>query len=50
MDMIPIAIIYNLLRGFAFNIVLPAWYIGMQIFGMWFVYKDYLMKIAFVIW
>jgi len=34
MEMLPIAIIYNVLRGICFNVVLPAWYVGMQIFGM----------------
>lgn len=34
MEMLPIAIVYNLLRGVAFNVVLPAWYVAMQVFGM----------------
>lgn len=31
--MIATAIVYNVLRGICFNVVLPAWYIAMQIAG-----------------
>ena len=28
------AIVYNLIKGIAFNFVLPVWYVFIQIFGM----------------
>ncbi len=31
--MITTAIIYNIGRGLAFNVVLPLWYVAMQVLG-----------------